>query len=74
MYHSIKYDLFEYVKTSTPIKEDMQCNVCIKAIPIGNKISKCEECDKMVCEDCAKKTYVKEDPDNFMCVRCQWYI
>ena len=74
MYQSIQDGLFEHVKTSTPIKEDIKytkCNICIKVIPIEEKISKCEECDKMVFEDCAKKSYVEEDPDYFMCVRCQ---
>ena len=42
-----------------------KCNNCIKVIPIGEKISKCEECDKMVCEYCAKKSYIEDDPDVF---------
>ena len=64
-------DLFKHVTTSTPIRANINCNICMKVIPTGRKTSKCEECDKHVCEECAKKTYVEEDPDYFMCVKCQ---
>ena len=61
MYNSSQDDQFEHVKTSTPIKEDIKCSICIKVIPTCDKFSKCEECDQMVCEDCAKKTYVEDE-------------
>ena len=43
----------------------------MQGFPNGRKKSKCEECDKNVCEECAKKTYIAEDPDYFMCAKCQ---
>ena len=67
-------DLFKHVTTITPIRANINCNIWMKVIPTGRKTSKCKECDKNVCEECAKKTYVEEDPDYFMCVKCQWYI
>ena len=64
-------DLFKHVTTSTPVRGNINCNICMQGFPNGRKKSKCEECDKNVCEECAKKTYIEEDPDYFMCVKCQ---
>ena len=67
-------DAFKHVTRSTPIKEVLatsECCICKQGITYGRSKFKCEECEKNVCLDCAKKTYIKEDPDFFMCLNCQ---
>ena len=66
-------DTFKHISTSTPLKDDTKvnpCKICIKNIYTGQKIFKCEECEHNICENCALKTHIADDPDYFMCMVC----
>ena len=67
---------FRHISTSTPMKDvtkSNQCKICIHNIYPGQKIFKCEECEHNICENCAMKTHMEDDPDFFMCLVCQWF-
>ena len=67
-------DAFKHLTTSTPVKVDdkiTQCKICIQNINPGQKFYKCEECEHKICENCALKTHLEDDPEYFMCLECQ---
>ena len=74
MTQSIKDDAFKHVTTSTPIKEGHENRKETRVLLLGGTYLNVKNLKKMVCSDCAKKMYIKEDPDFFMCIKCQWYI
>ena len=60
-------DILKHVMTSTPIKVDIlknECKVCALDIPPGHCAIKCEECEKDVCETCAKESHDSDNLDH----------